>query len=115
MAEISHVMILNWIEQSGERLPDSYDPKQSPQVGEFNELETFVGKKQNKLWIQTVVAHFQPGIFGWVVGDYSAQTFRPLWNVIAFWQCYFWVSDGNLVYPGLIPAGNQIVSKTYMT
>jgi len=32
-----------------------------------------------------------------------------------FWQCYFWVSDGNPVYPGFIPAGDQIVSKTYMT
>src|SRR4028119_1716681 len=31
--EISHVTILNWIEQSGERLPDSYYPKQIPQVG----------------------------------------------------------------------------------
>jgi len=55
------------------------------------------------------------GILGWVVGDHSAQTFRPLWNAIGFWQCYFWVSDGNPVYPGFIPAGDQIVSKTYMT
>lgn len=113
--EISHVTILNWIEQSGERLPDSYDPKPSPEVGELDELETFVGKKQNKLWIWRVVDHFQPGILGWVVGDHTAQTFRPVWNAIGFWQCYFWVSDGNPVYPGFIPAGAQIVSKTYMT
>ena len=25
------------------------------------------------------------------------------------------MSDGNPVYPGFIPAGDQIVSKTYMT
>jgi len=31
--EISHVTILNWIEQSGERLPDSYYPKQIPKWG----------------------------------------------------------------------------------
>ena len=115
VTEISHVTILNWIEQSGKRLPDSYDPKYLPHVGELDELETFVGKKQQKLWIWTVVDHFQPGILGWVVGDHSAQTFQPLWNAIAFWQCYFWVSDGNPVYPGFIPAGDQIISKTYMT
>ncbi len=51
VTEISHVTILNWIEQSGKRLPDSYDPKQIPHVGELDELETFVGKKQQKVWI----------------------------------------------------------------
>ena len=115
VTEISHVTILNWIEQSGKRLPDSYHPKQLPRVGELDELETFVGKKQQKLLIWTVVDHFQSGILGWVVGLNSAQTFQPLWNAIAFWQCYFWVSDGNPVYPGFIPAGDQIISKTYMT
>jgi insertion element IS1 protein InsB len=115
VTDISHVTILNWIEQAGENLPDSYDPKQIPQVGELDELETFVGKKQNKIWIWTVVDHFQPGILGWAVGDHSADTFRPLWDAIAVWHCYFWVSDGNPVYPGFIPVGDQIVSKTYMT
>jgi len=52
------VTILNWIEQS-ERLPDSYYPKQIP-VGNLMNSETFVGKKQNKLWIWTVVDHFSP-------------------------------------------------------
>ena len=28
---------------------------------------------------------------------------------------YFWVTDGNPVYPIFIPNGDQIVSKTYMT
>ena len=58
--------------------------------------------------------HFAPGILGWIVGDHSAATFRPLWDAISIWQCYFWVSDGNPVYPGFIPDGDQIVSKTYM-
>lgn len=34
---------------------------------------------------------------------------------MASWQCHFYVTDGWLVYPGLIPEGDQIVSKTYMT
>jgi hypothetical protein len=46
VTDIAHTTILNWIEQSGERLPESYDPKQHPQVGELDELETYVGKKQ---------------------------------------------------------------------
>ncbi len=95
-------------------MPQRYDPKQIPQVGELDELETFVGKKQNKLWIWTAVDHFAAGILAWVVGDHSAATFRSLWDGISIWQCYFWVSDGNPVYPGFIPAGDQIVSKTYM-
>ena len=43
------------------------------------------------------------------------QHARSLWNAISVWECYFWVSDGNPVYPGFIPTGDQIVSKTYMT
>jgi IS1 family transposase len=30
-------------------------------------------------------------------------------------QCYFSVTDGWKVYPSLIPSGDQIVGKTYMT
>ena len=71
--------------------------------------------RKAKSGIGAAVDHFQPGILGWVVGDHSAQTFQILWQAIAFWKCYFWVSDGNPVYPGFIPAGDQIVSKTYMT
>ena len=112
VTDIAHTTILNWIAQSGELLPERYDPKQNPQVGELDELETFVSKKQNKLWIWTAVDHFAPGILGWVVGDHSAATFRSLWNAISVWECYFWVSDGNPVYPGFIPTGDHIVSKT---
>ena len=50
VTDIAHTTILNWIAQSGELLPERYDPFQNPQVGELDELETFVGKKQNKLW-----------------------------------------------------------------
>lgn len=34
---------------------------------------------------------------------------------MAFWNCLFWVSDGNPVVPGFIPEGDQIVSQTDMT
>lgn len=50
-----------------------------------------------------------------MLGDHSAKTFEALWAVVGAWQCYFYVTDGWSVYPGFIPAGDQIVSKTYMT
>lgn len=50
-----------------------------------------------------------------MVGDHSAATFAPLWMIVQPWQCYFYVTDGWKVYPGFLPDGDQIVSKTYMT
>ena len=55
--KIHHATIINWIKQVGDLLPNSYYPDRIPQVGELDELETFVGKK-NKIWISTAVDHF---------------------------------------------------------
>ncbi len=52
---------------------------------------------------------------GWVLGDHSAETFAPLWSIVAAWNCYSYVMDGWSVYPGFIAEGDQIVCKTYMT
>ena len=71
--------------------------------------------QKNKIWLWTAVDHFRPGILGWVVGNHSAETFRPLWAIVGAWQCYFYVTDGWSVYPGFIPDGDQIICKTYMT
>ena len=49
------------------------------------------------------------------MGNHSAETFEPLWNIVAKWKCYFYVTDGWKVYPQFIPDGDQIVCKTYMT
>ena len=45
---IHHVTIMNWIRSVGELLPDAYNPETIPQVGELDELETFVGHKKTK-------------------------------------------------------------------
>ncbi len=63
----------------------------------------------------TIVDHFKAGILGWVLGDRSAETFRPLWELVKSWECYFYVTDGWPVYPVFIPDLDPIVSKTYMT
>jgi IS1 family transposase len=58
---------MDWVKQVGKLLPDSYNPETIPEVGELDELETFVGQKKNKIWIGTAVDHFRDGILGWVM------------------------------------------------
>ena len=62
----------------------------------------------------TAVDHFKPGVLGWVIGDHSAQMFEPSWNLVAQWNCYFYVTDKNRVYPIFIPDQDPTV-KTYIT
>ncbi len=50
-----------------------------------------------------------------MLGDHSAETFKPLWDIVCRWNCYFYVTDGWKVYPQFIDSGDQIVSKIYMT
>jgi transposase len=45
---VHHTTIITWVRQIGELLPDAYDPQTTPQVGELDELETFVGSKKIK-------------------------------------------------------------------
>jgi IS1 family transposase len=112
---VHHTTVITWVKRVGELLPDAYDPETVPEVGELDELQTFVGSKRNKIWIWTAVNHFEPGILAWTIGDRSAATFESVWVVVSLWQCYFYVTDGYKVYPQYIPDGDQIVSKTYMT
>lgn len=37
---------MNWVKEVGKLLPDVYEPESIPQVGELDELETFVGFKK---------------------------------------------------------------------
>lgn len=78
---VHHTTIILWVKQVGELLPDAYEPEVAPQVGELDELETFVGKK-NKIWLWTAVNHFSPGILAWAVGDHSSKTFEPIWEIV---------------------------------
>ncbi len=43
---IHHTTIINWVKQVGELLPNAYEPETIPEVGELDELETFVGSKK---------------------------------------------------------------------
>jgi IS1 family transposase len=69
-------------------LPKQPDYDEIPEVAMVDELQTYVGKK-NKIWLRTAVNKGTPGILAWVLGDRSAETFKPLWKIIKGWQCFF--------------------------
>ena len=43
---VHHTTVINWVKQVGKLLPDVYDPEVIPEVGELDELQTYVKKKQ---------------------------------------------------------------------
>jgi len=45
---VHHTTVITWVKRIGELLPNAYDPDVLPQVGELDELETFVGSKKTK-------------------------------------------------------------------
>ena len=48
VTDIHHTTVIHWVRQVGERLPDAYAPEEIPEVGELDELQTFVGAKKTK-------------------------------------------------------------------
>ena len=50
VTDISHTTVMNWVRQVGENLSQAQaqEPEIIPEVGELDELETFVGKKNAK-------------------------------------------------------------------
>ena len=45
---VHHTTVITWIKQVGGLLPDAYAPDTLPEVGELDELETFVHSKKTK-------------------------------------------------------------------
>ena len=41
------------------------------------------------------------------MGDHSAKTFEPLWELFGGWKCYFYATDRWLVYPMFIPVSRD--------
>lgn len=103
------------MKQLAKQLPDAPAESEILSCGRTRRTGDICRVKKNKVWVWTAVNHFRAGILAWVVGDHSAQTFKPLWQIVRCWQCYFYVTDGWKVYPSFIEAGDHIVSKTYMT
>ena len=45
---VHHTTVITWVKQVGKHLPDAYAPDTTPEVGELDELETFVGSKKTR-------------------------------------------------------------------
>jgi transposase-like protein len=45
---VHHTTVIYWLKRVGERLPDAYESEIMPQVGELDELKTFIGSKKTK-------------------------------------------------------------------
>lgn len=58
---VHHTTVITWVKQVGKRLPDVYDPETTPQVGELDELETFVGSKKTKSGFGLPLTTSKPG------------------------------------------------------
>ena len=112
---VSHNTVINWVKLAGLSLPQQPDYDEIPEVAQIDELQTFVGNKKNKIWLWTAVNKGSAGILAWTIGDRSAETFKPLWKIIKGWKCFFYATDGYVVYPLFIDEADHIVSKTYMT
>lgn len=45
---VHHTTIIYWVKQLGKKLPDAPKEEAIPEVGELDELETFIGSKKTK-------------------------------------------------------------------
>jgi transposase-like protein len=43
---VNHTTVMNWVKSMGQRLPDTPENSVIPEVGELDELETFIGQKK---------------------------------------------------------------------
>ena len=78
---VSHNAVINRVKVTGARLPEVVRVETISEVGELDELQTFVGSK-NKIWVWTAVYHFTEGILAWTLGDRNSKTFDVLWMMI---------------------------------
>ena len=43
---VHHTTVMNWMKEVGNIVPDVFEPEKIPEVGELDELQTFVGSKK---------------------------------------------------------------------
>lgn len=48
VTDVHHTTVIYWVKQLGELLEDAPKADEIPQVGELDELETFVGSKKTR-------------------------------------------------------------------
>jgi len=111
---IHHTTIINWVKESAERLQE--DEEDHPIVAELDELQTYFGRKTDKVWLWTAIDHLVPGILAIEIGDRSGQTFEKLWKRIKTWKSRRYLTDGYCVYANYInPEKHLVLPKTLLT
>ncbi len=111
---IHHTTIINWVAQSGEQLPE--DELSEPELAQLDELQTYVSRKTNKIWVWTAINHLAPGILAMEIGDRSGRTFDKLWQRIQIWDSRKYFTDGYCIYSIYIPPQKHLVlPKTQLT
>ena len=112
---IHHTTIINWVRESGEKLPLDIE-EDSPILTELDELQTYVAKKRNKVWVSTAVNHLASGILAIQIGDRSGKTFSKLWKRIKTWNSRKYFTDGYCVYANFIsPQNHNVLPKVLLT
>ncbi len=111
---IHHTTIINWVKESGEELPK--DESGEPELAELDELQTYVGRRADKVWIWTAINHLTPGILAIEIGDRSGSTFDKLWQRIKIWDSRKYFTDGYCIYAIYIPSSrHRVLPKTQLT
>ena len=111
---IHHTTIINWVKELGEELPE--DESGEPSVAELDELQTYINRKANKVWVWTAINHYASGILAIQIGDRSGQTFEKLWQRIKAWDSRKYLTDGYCVYAHYIDSKKHIIlPKTQLT
>jgi len=94
----------------------SEDEADHPIVAELDELQTYIGRKTNKIWLWTAINHYAPGILAIKIGDRSGQTFEKLWQRIKTWKSRRYLTDGYCVYANYInPEKHLVLPKILLT
>jgi insertion element IS1 protein InsB len=51
---VHHTTVVNWVKQVGKLLPDVYDPEVILEVGELDELQTYVKQNRQDIAVDSV-------------------------------------------------------------
>ena len=83
---------------------------------EADELQSFVGKKENKQWLWLAIDSHTRQALAFHVGDRSQKSARKLWNKLpaAYRQSATFWTDGYVSYQGVIPTSqHRVVTKAF--
>jgi len=87
-----------------------------PRSGRTDELQTYIGRKNDKIWLWTAINHHAPGILAIEIGDRSGQTFEKLWQRIRTWESRRYLTDGYCIYANYVsPEKHLVLPKLFLT